>query len=205
MIPLIRPFVWQGTFIPIVPNSLKECLQAPVPFIMGVDSVESHILEDLQEAVVLDIDKNEFMNIPGKMATLPNRGDLYEKLCNQLGAAVAFSQSEEARSACLRKPYKNDQKELDCLHEIVDELRDYFHQLLDHVLHAQDQCLPPVPGPAESQQAVWDALGDDSMIEKIVALVQEEERAFAKRLLETQHYRFYVEKIRKANPVVEKK
>jgi hypothetical protein len=34
---LIYPFYWQGVFIPILPARLMPCLQAPVPYIMGID------------------------------------------------------------------------------------------------------------------------------------------------------------------------
>jgi hypothetical protein len=36
IVPLLRPFIWQGTYVPVLPNHLREYLQAPVPYIMGV-------------------------------------------------------------------------------------------------------------------------------------------------------------------------
>ena len=34
---LIYPFNWQGVFIPVLPARLMACLQAPVPYIMGIE------------------------------------------------------------------------------------------------------------------------------------------------------------------------
>jgi hypothetical protein len=34
----IFPFVWQGAYIPIIPSSMMIILDAPVPFIVGIDS-----------------------------------------------------------------------------------------------------------------------------------------------------------------------
>jgi hypothetical protein len=45
-IPLLRPFVFQGALIPILPHSLEECLDAPVPFIIGLPKLpEKHDLD----------------------------------------------------------------------------------------------------------------------------------------------------------------
>ncbi|CAH1758796.1 14217_t:CDS:10 [Entrophospora sp. SA101] len=34
---LLYPFYWQGVFIPVLPARLMACLQAPVPYIMGIE------------------------------------------------------------------------------------------------------------------------------------------------------------------------
>merc|ERR1711988_1647293 len=35
-IPILRPLVWQGLLVPLVPSNMKETLHAPVPYILGV-------------------------------------------------------------------------------------------------------------------------------------------------------------------------
>lgn len=162
---------------------------------MGVDSIELGLLEEISDVFILDVDKNEFL----KMLTLPNRGELYEKLRSQLSVESSFSQSDESRASCIRQPYRNSPKDLEYLHEIVDELRDYFQALLDRVLQAQDSVVPF--SASDSSSIAWDQLSDDAVLDQIVSsLKDEEERPFAKRLLETQHYRFYVERIRGERP-----
>lgn len=34
---LLFPLYWQGVYIPILPSALMTCLQAPVPYIIGVE------------------------------------------------------------------------------------------------------------------------------------------------------------------------
>jgi hypothetical protein len=66
IIPLLRPFIWQGPFIPILPSSLSEYLQAPVPLICGVLELSQNQLSELKEAFILNVDSSE--------AILPSTG-----------------------------------------------------------------------------------------------------------------------------------
>ncbi|KAG0183459.1 hypothetical protein DFQ29_004403 [Apophysomyces sp. BC1021] len=56
---LLFPFYWQFVFIPVLPEKLLTCLQAPVPYIIGfqggMDDLEDHIPED---ACVVNLDCN---------------------------------------------------------------------------------------------------------------------------------------------------
>lgn len=52
---LLRPFEWASLFLPIVPDCLLDCLQAPVPYILGVQSPPDEYLSD--DVIVLDISR----------------------------------------------------------------------------------------------------------------------------------------------------
>lgn len=70
VVPLLHPFIWQGTYVPVLPNHLREYLQAPVPYIMGVHEVPHKINEfrrtvDPATVVVL-VDTNEIVMGGGK-------------------------------------------------------------------------------------------------------------------------------------------
>lgn len=42
---LIFPFTWQNVYVPILPSSLLHFLDAPVPFIMGIQTeVENDVI-----------------------------------------------------------------------------------------------------------------------------------------------------------------
>ena len=43
IIPMLKPFVWQNPLIPILPLSMKEVLQAPVPFIVGLTDLSLYL------------------------------------------------------------------------------------------------------------------------------------------------------------------
>jgi len=36
LIPLLRPFTWQSLLLPVLPDNLLKFLEAPVPFVIGV-------------------------------------------------------------------------------------------------------------------------------------------------------------------------
>ncbi|KAF7726210.1 hypothetical protein EC973_009008 [Apophysomyces ossiformis] len=56
---LLFPLYWQFVFIPVLPEKLLTCLQAPVPYIIGfqgdMDDLEDHIPED---ACIVNLDRN---------------------------------------------------------------------------------------------------------------------------------------------------
>lgn len=47
-VPLLRPFKWQGLLIPILPSTLHEVLEAPVPFITGTEQSNYLIVQAYQ-------------------------------------------------------------------------------------------------------------------------------------------------------------
>ncbi|RIA95154.1 AEX-3 domain-containing protein [Glomus cerebriforme] len=63
---LIYPFYWQGVFIPVLPARLMACLQAPVPYIMGIERQYKGIDLLPEDACILDVDKDTIL-----MAELP--------------------------------------------------------------------------------------------------------------------------------------
>jgi hypothetical protein len=36
LVPLLRPFVWQSLLLPVTPTSMYGFLEAPVPFVLGL-------------------------------------------------------------------------------------------------------------------------------------------------------------------------
>lgn len=57
LIPLMRPHVWQGAFIPVVPDALADALHCPVPFVMGIPQLDRQLRDEL-DVVVLDVDRD---------------------------------------------------------------------------------------------------------------------------------------------------
>jgi hypothetical protein len=62
MLELIWPFKWAGVYIPVLPNRLVQALEAPCPYICGID--RSYEKWDLPEDdfVLVDLDKNELQS-----------------------------------------------------------------------------------------------------------------------------------------------
>ncbi|CAI2170691.1 4979_t:CDS:10 [Funneliformis geosporum] len=58
---LIYPLYWQGVFIPVLPARLMACLQAPVPYIMGIERQYKGVDLLPEDACIVDLDKNTIL------------------------------------------------------------------------------------------------------------------------------------------------
>ncbi|XP_073079473.1 DENN domain-containing protein 5B isoform X9 [Manis javanica] len=96
---LLFPFQWQHVYVPILPASLLHFLDAPVPYLMGLQSKEGtdrSKLELPQEANLcfVDID-NHFIELPEEFPQFPNKVDFIQELSEVL---LQFGLPPEGRS-----------------------------------------------------------------------------------------------------------
>ncbi|XP_053496922.1 DENN domain-containing protein 5B isoform X6 [Ictalurus furcatus] len=85
---LLFPFQWQHVYVPILPASLLHFLDAPVPYIMGLQSkegTERSKLELPQEANLcfVDID-NHCLELPEDFPQFPNKAEFIQELSELL-------------------------------------------------------------------------------------------------------------------------
>ncbi|KAK3526380.1 hypothetical protein QTP70_025409 [Hemibagrus guttatus] len=85
---LLFPFQWQHVYVPILPASLLHFLDAPVPYIMGLQSKEGtdrSKLELPQEANLcfVDID-NHCLELPEDFPQFPNKAEFIQELSELL-------------------------------------------------------------------------------------------------------------------------
>ncbi|XP_042156165.1 DENN domain-containing protein 5B-like isoform X7 [Oncorhynchus tshawytscha] len=85
---LLFPFQWQHVYVPILPASLLHFLDAPVPYLMGLQSKEGtdrSKLELPQEANLcfVDID-NHCIELPEDFPQFPNKPELIQELSEVL-------------------------------------------------------------------------------------------------------------------------
>lgn len=61
---LLFPFYWQFVYIPVLPERLLTCLQAPVPYLVGfqgtMEDLGDHVPEDVSEE---NMEKNKNSSI----------------------------------------------------------------------------------------------------------------------------------------------
>ncbi|KAI7866235.1 hypothetical protein BDF14DRAFT_1728679 [Spinellus fusiger] len=70
---LLFPFYWQFVFIPVLPEKLLTCLQAPVPYIIGYQGEMEDLDDDLPEDIcIVNLDINTVHQSEPPM-TLPRR------------------------------------------------------------------------------------------------------------------------------------
>ena len=79
MIPMLRPLIWQGPLIPILPRHMYEYLQAPVPYIVGVLDLPQELEAELTNAIIVKVDAtSESVKLPsGGITPLPEQSKLY--------------------------------------------------------------------------------------------------------------------------------
>ncbi|XP_074862698.1 DENN domain-containing protein 5B isoform X1 [Carettochelys insculpta] len=85
---LLFPFQWQHVYVPILPASLLHFLDAPVPYLMGLQSKEGtdrSKLELPQEANLcfVDID-NHFIELPEELPQFPNKLEFIQEVSEVL-------------------------------------------------------------------------------------------------------------------------
>ncbi|GAM26728.1 hypothetical protein SAMD00019534_099030 [Acytostelium subglobosum LB1] len=80
-IALLKPYVWQCCFIPILPDSLLETLDAPFPFFIGINELPPEILKTKKDYLIVDIDSKRVI-YPDNPVQLPGAKKLLETLTN---------------------------------------------------------------------------------------------------------------------------
>ena len=86
LLSLLFPLVWQGCFIPVLPSSMIELLEAPVPFCVGVPrgAMPTRLDRQPMSVLIVDLDK-DIITVGGKEV-----GDL----CN-VGSSPVVLEKEE--------------------------------------------------------------------------------------------------------------
>jgi hypothetical protein len=72
---LIFPFRWQHVYVPILPASMLHFLDAPIPFIMGLQADDTKTLLDTCSQVLLEID------LHGVLAKVQNQNVFIAFVC----------------------------------------------------------------------------------------------------------------------------
>eukprot|EP01113_Clastostelium_recurvatum_P020279 TRINITY_DN2406_c1_g2_i5.p1 TRINITY_DN2406_c1_g2~~TRINITY_DN2406_c1_g2_i5.p1 ORF type:complete len:810 (+),score=171.49 TRINITY_DN2406_c1_g2_i5:362-2431(+) len=87
LVPLIKPFVWQGAFIPILPEILSESLDSPIPFIMGMQYAPEDVKTNSRDFIIVDLDAGTIL----PPTTSPRKGrpvlPEYKKLVDSINKA----------------------------------------------------------------------------------------------------------------------
>lgn len=78
IIPLIRPYHWQSLLMPVLPNDMLDFLDAPVPFVVGVQNRTADLHSRLSNAVIIDVNKNQVKS--GSIPQFPQQKELLASL-----------------------------------------------------------------------------------------------------------------------------
>eukprot|EP01114_Cavostelium_apophysatum_P012324 TRINITY_DN2744_c0_g1_i3.p1 TRINITY_DN2744_c0_g1~~TRINITY_DN2744_c0_g1_i3.p1 ORF type:complete len:611 (+),score=131.35 TRINITY_DN2744_c0_g1_i3:35-1867(+) len=132
MVPLLRPFVWQGLLIPILPRKLSDILGAPVPYIVGIQAAD---VENV-DSVIINLDKNTVKHPQVDLQRLPEAKKLLQNLQPQhysLRKDAATYNAIDFHNPFTTSPeeYQTAQSILDSLHAytfwLVSKIRTHYH------------------------------------------------------------------------------
>eukprot|EP01094_Clydonella_sp_ATCC50884_P015989 TRINITY_DN2667_c0_g1_i2.p2 TRINITY_DN2667_c0_g1~~TRINITY_DN2667_c0_g1_i2.p2 ORF type:complete len:277 (-),score=91.04 TRINITY_DN2667_c0_g1_i2:323-1153(-) len=104
-IALLYPLIWQGTLIPVLPSTLEDLLDAPVPYILGTQVLCAQRMAELEEAaVIVDCDRLQIVaRVMEGDPELPRLAQLTEELAPfhdlLLASPSKFSSSSEEKMA----------------------------------------------------------------------------------------------------------
>ncbi|KAI3461001.1 hypothetical protein Pfo_017664 [Paulownia fortunei] len=168
LIPIIRPFEWQSLFLPILPGKMLDFLDAPVPFIVGIQRKLADLKMKTSNLVQVNILKDQV-----KTCNLPLLPQLKE-LISELGPIHSMLSCED--SIARRHPvYKCSEVQAGAAAQFLIVMRRYLESLCaDLRLHT-----------ITSVQSNYDRVSillKDSFIDSFPV----RDQAFIKLLVETQ-------------------
>lgn len=165
---LLSPFKWEHVFMPIVPSYLFYILEAPIPYIIGLNETLDHSISESftmpDSAIIVSLDTSTISFI-GKRQTVEDFPSLRMTL-NEL-------------SSHYRTENLNSNKEL---------VRDMCKIIKNALKRSITNSLPALSMSRE---------GSDTKLEKVKALVKknasEGDKAFVAKFVETQMFVSYIE------------
>ena len=162
---LLRPYAWQGTFLPIVPPTMMAVVESPIPYVAGI--AESHPqLEGMDGGVVVNL-SHDIMTGRSHYPRLPHSDRLYD--------AFAAYASAIANTGPPSNPCKSSVSDGDSLAKLLAALSLWHNHLLEQIAAV----------PAVGLDFKW---GNTKEVEQVVRALSSSERDFYREFFETQHF-----------------
>ncbi|KAK3159256.1 hypothetical protein QOZ80_2AG0147870 [Eleusine coracana subsp. coracana] len=126
IVPLIRPYQWQSLLMPVLPADMMDFLDAPVPYIVGVQNKTSDVLNRLANAVVIDANRNQIKS--ASVPQLPQQKELLSALRPYHSRLVG-----ESYLARKRPVYECTDAQVEAAKGFLAVLRDYLDTLCSNL------------------------------------------------------------------------
>mmetsp|Transcript_8723 Transcript_8723/g.32176 ORF Transcript_8723/g.32176 Transcript_8723/m.32176 type:complete len:857 (+) Transcript_8723:222-2792(+) len=121
---MIQPFQWQSVMLPVLPEELLTVLDAPVPFVVGVQYKTDEVREKSHGLMRVNIYKDK-VTVPQSIARLPKHRQLSAKLLPHY-QKLAGPLSQDGRKACHQCPPATSKVAA----AFAGELKEYFRSLV---------------------------------------------------------------------------
>ncbi|XP_010540930.1 PREDICTED: uncharacterized protein LOC104814537 isoform X2 [Tarenaya hassleriana] len=122
LIPMIRPFQWQSLLLPVLPGRMFDFLEAPVPFLVGVQSKPADWKIKTSNLILVNVLNNQVKtcNLPA----LPRRRELMAQL-SPIHSTLAHQSSVARRN----QVNKCNEVQADAAREFLTVMRQYMESL----------------------------------------------------------------------------
>uniref|UniRef100_UPI0037E79AB4 DENN domain-containing protein 4C isoform X2 n=1 Tax=Semicossyphus pulcher TaxID=241346 RepID=UPI0037E79AB4 len=168
VVAMIFPFQWQCPYIPLCPLSLAQVLNAPCPFIVGVDSRYFDLYDPPPDVVCVDLDTNtiylsdekrhsNWKNLPKKpcKSLVNSLSNLHHQL-----ATVAVRQTSQESSAVDMTPIEADFTWHKKKTALEMEIQEAFLRFMASILKGYRVYLKPITQAPSEKATAADSLYD---------------------------------------------
>ncbi|CAN4098113.1 unnamed protein product [Withania somnifera] len=126
LIPIIRPFQWQSLFLPILPGKMLDFLDAPVPFIVGMQHKPTDLKMRSANLVRVNVTKDQIKSC--YLPLLPRRKELLSEL-----RPIHARLSREDSVAQRRPIYRCNEVQAEAAAQFLTVLRRYLESLCSNL------------------------------------------------------------------------
>ncbi|XP_041820417.1 DENN domain-containing protein 4C isoform X1 [Chelmon rostratus] len=168
VVAMIFPFQWQCPYIPLCPLSLADVLNAPCPFIVGVDSRYFDLYDPPPDVVCVDLDTNtiylsdekrhsNWKNLPKKpgKSLINSLSNLHHQL-----ATVTVRQMSQESSAVDMTPIEADFTWHKKKTSLEMEIQEAFLRFMASILKGYRSYLKPITQAPSEKATAADSLYD---------------------------------------------
>ncbi|XP_020084627.1 uncharacterized protein LOC109707627 isoform X1 [Ananas comosus] len=122
IIPMIRPFEWQSLLLPVLPRKMVDFLDAPVPFIVGIQHKPTDVKMKTANLIRINVNKDQV-----KACSLPQL-PLYKELVSDLRPFHARLSCEN--SVAKRHPiYRCSEVQAEAAGQFLNVMKSYLESL----------------------------------------------------------------------------
>ncbi|KAK8269753.1 hypothetical protein V6Z12_D11G150600 [Gossypium hirsutum] len=122
IVPLIRPFQWQSLFLPVLPMRMLDFLDAPVPFLVGVQHKPNELKMKTSNLVQVNLLKNQVKSC--YLPTLPQHKELVTEL-----RSIHSRLSYEGSIANKHPTYRCNEVQAEAATQFLTVMRQYLESL----------------------------------------------------------------------------
>eukprot|EP00884_Botryococcus_braunii_P008865 jgi/Botrbrau1/17980/Bobra.50_1s0069.1 len=180
LIPLLRPFSWQSLLLPVLPTLEKmlDLLEAPVPFILGVQYKTPEVASRSSNLIRVNIYKDKIKNA-GNVPPLPNATALTAALAPSYWTLNCVGRDK----ACGRPTYSITEQQQQAAEQFLTVMTDHLGSL------CRDLQMHTITDVQTSERV--SLLLKDSFIESFAP----RDRLFIKQFVETQMFSVYSDSV----------